>query len=206
MAKLYTRGGDQGRTSLADGTRTDKGAPRIEAVGALDELNSHIGLLMAEMRERATTKVSRVGAFCKTPVICAAAADDGCEGIAAPLRRAQHLLFAVGADVACANKIEDAPNGNDIKDLENAIDRLDVERGASFGGFVLPGGSVLAAQCHVCRTVCRRAERRVCAAGCRNPFALPYLNRLSDYLYALALWIEAQSGSSCQSVFGKPKA
>ncbi|MDY5452873.1 MAG: ATP:cob(I)alamin adenosyltransferase [Alloprevotella sp.] len=206
MAKLYTRGGDQGRTSLADGTRTDKGAPRIEAVGALDELNSHIGLLMAEMCERATTKVSRVGAFCKTPVICAAAADDGCEGIAAPLRRAQHLLFAVGADVACANKIEDAPNGNDIKDLENAIDRLDAERGASFGGFVLPGGSVLAAQCHVCRTVCRRAERRVCAAGCRNPFALPYLNRLSDYLYALALWIETQSGSSCQSVFGKPKA
>ena len=49
MAKLYTRGGDQGRTSLADGTRTEKGAPRIEAVGALDELNSHIGLLLAEM-------------------------------------------------------------------------------------------------------------------------------------------------------------
>ena len=187
MAKLYTRGGDKGSTSLADGTRTDKSAPRIEAVGALDELNSHIGLLLAELRERETTKVSRVGAFCKTPVICAAAAADGCEGIVAPLRRAQHLLFAVGADVACAKKIEDAPNGNDIKDLENAIDRLDAERGASFGGFVLPGGSVLAAQCHVCRTVCRRAERCVCAAGCRGPFALPYLNRLSDYLYALAL-------------------
>ena len=206
MATLYTRGGDKGRTSLDDGTRTDKSVPRIEAVGTLDELNSHIGLLLAEMHERDTTKVSRVGAFCKTPVICAAAADDGCEGIAAPLRRAQQLLFAVGADVACAKKIEDAPNGNDIKDLENAIDRLDAERGASFGGFVLPGGSVLAAQCHVCRTVCRRAERRVCAAGCRNPFALPYLNRLSDCLYALALWIEAQSGSSCRSVFGKPKA
>ena len=187
MAKLYTRGGDQGRTSLADGTRTEKGAPRIEAVGALDELNSHIGLLMAEMRERETTKVSRVGAFCKTPVICAAAADDDCEGIAAPLRRAQQLLFAVGADVACAKKIEDAPNGNDIKDLEDAIDRLDAEHGAGFGGFVLPGGSVLAAQCHVCRTVCRRAERRVCVAGCSNPLALTYLNRLSDYLYALAL-------------------
>ena len=180
MAKLYTRGGDQGRTSLADGTRTDKSAPRIEAVGTLDELNSHIGLLLAVMRERA-----------------ADGDDTAC---------AQQLLFAVGADVACAKKIEDAPNGDDIKELEDAIDRLDAERGASFGGFVLPGGSVLAAQCHVCRTVCRRAERRVCAAGCRNPFALPYLNRLSDYLYALALWIEAQSGSSCQSVFGKPKA
>ena len=187
MAKLYTRGGDQGRTSLADGTRTEKGAPRIEAVGALDELNSHIGLLLAEMCERETTKVSRVGAFCKTPVICAVAADDDCEGIAAPLRRAQHLLFAVGADVACAKKIEDAPNGDDIKELEDAIDRLDAERGAGFSGFVLPGGSVLAAQCHVCRTVCRRAERRVCVAGCRNPLALTYLNRLSDYLYALAL-------------------
>ena len=178
MAKLYTRGGDQGRTSLADGTRTDKSAPRIEAVGTLDELNSHIGLLLAEMCERAA---------------------DGGDGIAAPLRRAQHLLFAVGADVACAKTIEEVPNGNDIKDLENAIDRLDAERGASFGGFVLPGGSVLAAQCHVCRTVCRRAERRVCVAGCRNPFALPYLNRLSDYLYALALWIEAQSGEHRQS-------
>lgn len=178
MAKLYTRGGDQGRTSLADGTRTDKSAPRIEAVGALDELNSHIGLLLAEMGERAA----------------------GCDDTAcAVLCRAQHLLFAVGADVACAKTIEDVPNGNDIKNLENAIDRLDAERGASFGGFVLPGGSVLAAQCHVCRTVCRRAERRVCAAGCRNPFALPYLNRLSDYLYALALWIEAQSGEHRQS-------
>lgn len=152
---LYTRGGDRGRTSLADGRRVQKDCATVEAVGALDELTSHVGLLAA--------------------IVTPATASRLCD--------IQRRLMDIGATAHCTELAASRIHVADIRLLESEINRLDAYRGVR-SGFVLPGGSVAAAQAHVCRAVCRRAERRALTAGMLS--ALPYLNRLSDYFYALA--------------------
>lgn len=163
--KIYTRTGDKGDTSLLGGSRVAKDDARIEAYGTVDELNSHIGLLRAQS-----------------------------EGHDALLVDIQNALFAIGSRLACASEADarkfkvPAIADDDIQRLEGAMDDMDKVL-PSMRNFVLPGGHIAVAQAHVCRTVCRRAERRVVHLAATD--AIPetivrYLNRLSDLLFVLA--------------------
>lgn len=171
---LYTRTGDAGTTSLVGGTRVGKDDARLEAYGTIDELNSHIGLLAAGP---AVSREER-----------------------AVLREVQSRLFDVGTLLATEPTSRWQPQpfaAAAVEALEGEIDRLDgaLPRQRSF---ILPGGIADAAQAHVCRTVARRAERRMVAlqhAGVEvDAGAMRYVNRLSDYLYALARTINARNG------------
>jgi cob(I)alamin adenosyltransferase len=180
--KIYTGTGDRGKTSLFSGERVLKSDRRIEAYGDVDELNSLLGALTAELTE-------------KNPDI----ADD--------LQRIQSDLFQLGAILAITpdspaldslEKITD----NRIREFEQAIDDLDAKLPA-LSGFILPGGHAAAAWAHVCRSVCRRAERHVIrisdeysrgAAAEQFQLAVVYLNRLSDYLFVLARYINRLRG------------
>lgn len=166
MSKVYTRTGDHGKTSLVGGERVDKASTRLEAYGTVDELNAHLGLLLAEMEE------------CEERL---------------EVERIQNTLFHVGCHLATDQTKAPAkgaallPEGEEVW-LENAIDRLTVEQ-PTLTGFILPGGTRAAAQAHVCRTVCRRAERCVFALMAETvvaPQMAVYLNRLSDYLFVLS--------------------
>ncbi|MCA9290245.1 MAG: cob(I)yrinic acid a,c-diamide adenosyltransferase [Phycisphaerales bacterium] len=169
--KLYTRSGDDGTTGLFGGDRVGKDHPRVEAYGAVDELNATIGV-------------------CR----CACIGDDAAIGrIADVLGTIQSRLFDVGADLATPT---DSPHASkiarvaaaDVAAAEAWID--DVEAGnAPMRTFVLPGGTDLAARLHQARTVCRRAERRVVLLGRMadvNPHAVTFLNRIGDLLFAMA--------------------
>ena len=165
LDKIYTKGGDGGQTSLGDGSRVAKYAPRIHAQGDIDETNAAIGL-------------ARLHA---TP---AAAGDI--------LARIQNDLFDLGADITWPGS--DSEDGNlrirpaQVTRLETEIDGLNATL-APLRSFVLRGGTEFAATLHFACTVCRRAERTVCALAADepiNPAALHYLNRLSDLLFVLA--------------------
>jgi cob(I)alamin adenosyltransferase len=169
LSKIYTRTGDDGTTGLADGARVAKNDARVEAAGDVDETNSLIGLLLTE------------------PGVFAA--------VAAPLRRIQHELFEVGAELALpAYRKIDAEH---VRRLEAELDGLNAAL-APLEEFVLPGGNRAAAVCHVARTVCRRAERRACAAAqlhSLNAELLRYLNRLSDLLFVMARRLAREGGA-----------
>ena len=173
--KIYTRTGDMGTTSLVGGKRVAKDSVRLEAYGTVDELNSYIGLLMA------------------TPGVDMNETDT--------LRGVQNKLFNIGAYLATDNTdnpmTEPQGLGQDaISALENQIDLM-TDRIPPMHCFVLPGGSLASAQAQVCRAVCRRAERRVITLGgeCRvDPLVIRYLNRLSDYLFTLARYLNHTAG------------
>ena len=163
LTRIYTKLGDGGETHLGDMSRVPKTHPRIEAYGTLDELNAQLGVALAM--------------------------DGVPERIASLLHRVQNDLFDVGADIS-------VPHGGDrerlrvlpgqTSRLEEACDEINAGL-EPLKSFVLPGGSPLAAQLHVCRTVCRRAERRAVDCGEElNPECIRYLNRLSDLLFILA--------------------
>lgn len=170
--KVYTRTGDEGQTGLLGGTRVAKHHPRIEAYGTLDELNAFIGLL----RDTVTDGTVR-----------------------GELLRIQTELFSVGSHLAADpenNKFPLPPIDLSLTaDLEAAMDRMDASLPA-LKNFILPGGHVANAHAHVCRTVTRRAERRIdeLKATLSLPDGvLPLLNRLSDYFFVLARWLSAQN-------------
>jgi cob(I)alamin adenosyltransferase len=159
LTKIYTRTGDDGTTGLGDGTRVPKDHARVEAFGTVDELNSVIGLLLCEP----------VGG-----------------DLSAALTLIQHTLFDLGGELCIPGRrvLDEAQ----VTDLENILDRLNAGL-APLKEFILPGGTRAAALCHLARTVCRRAERRVYTlSGSEpvSPVALKYLNRLSDLLFVLA--------------------
>jgi cob(I)alamin adenosyltransferase len=163
LTRIYTRLGDSGETHLGDMSRVPKTHPRIEAYGTVDELNAHIGLALT------------------------------IENLPAPygewLRRIQNDLFDVGADIS-APEDPDRERLRVIPEqtawLEERCDEVNATL-APLKSFVLPGGSKGAAQLHVCRTVCRRAERLAIACGEElNPEIVRYLNRLSDLLFILS--------------------
>lgn len=167
-SNLYTRSGDTGMTGLVGGERVKKTDVRVEAYGTVDELNAHIGLLMAECE----------------PLDSAAAA---------VLQRISSQLFDLGSYLASVSGEKDAmlppPGAEKVAELEKEIDLLDSTL-EPFRCFLLPAGHHAAAQAHVARTVARRAERRiidVADAGLAvDPSALKWINRLSDYLFALS--------------------
>lgn len=174
--KIYTRTGDAGTTSLFGGNRVSKTHSRIDAYGTVDELNSYLGLVRALLSD-----VSKTGAFDTL------------------LKRIQGELLIVGADLATplthqtsAPRIE----ASFILRLEQDIDIFDRDL-QPLRNFILPGGSATGATLHVARTVCRRAERLTVKAGkddAINDCVIVYLNRLSDLLFVLARWINAQTG------------
>ena len=165
-SNIYTKTGDQGGTSLVGGKRVDKDDVRVEAYGTIDELNSFIGLLAHN------SKIDH---------------DD----LPKIIYRIQNKLFNIGAYLA-TDGAEKAMGMYiaDITELESKIDEMDAEL-PPMRGFVLPGGSRLSALCDICRTITRRAERRVIALGRAtgttiDPLVLQYLNRLSDFFFVLA--------------------
>jgi len=163
---VYTRTGDAGTTALIGGTRVSKTDPRLEAYGTIDELNSHLGLLITYLNEEPDSTF---------------------------VQELQSKLFKVGAFLATDQEKADAEQSCDISEedilqLEEEINRVD-EMLPPLRAFVLPGGSAGSAVCQICRTVCRRAERRILtlAEGQTIPSALlSYVNRMSDYLFVLA--------------------
>jgi cob(I)alamin adenosyltransferase len=162
LTRIYTRLGDDGETHLGDMSRVAKTDPRIEAYGAIDELNAQLGvaLTLPDLPERS----------------------------AGWLRRVQNDLFDLGADLSVPpggerERLRVVPEQTGW--LETACDDVNVEL-EPLRSFLLPGGSASAAQLHVCRTVCRRAERRALGVEDANPEVRRYLNRLSDLLFILA--------------------
>ncbi|MCY3833518.1 MAG: cob(I)yrinic acid a,c-diamide adenosyltransferase [Chloroflexi bacterium] len=173
--KIYTKSGDQGETSLFGGRRVPKRHLRVEAYGTIDEVNSVLGLARA------------AGA--------SAQADQW-------LEEAQNQLFRLGSDLAAppdvnANWLKRV-SAEDIAWLESSIDRMTSEL-PPLKNFILPGGTPAAAHIHLARAVCRRAERLIAALSeCEDigAQALPYVNRLSDWLFTLARYENMQAGLS----------
>lgn len=169
LSKIYTRTGDNGTTGLGSGDRVAKYDPRVECFGETDELNSHIGLL--------STLV------------------DNAE-LLRQLTDIQHRLFDIGGELSLPGVItlSDEP----VTSLEEWLDGMN-DALRPLTNFILPGGSPAAAQTHICRTVARRTERKLCefasTAGSEvNPASIAYLNRLSDYLFVLARFLNKESG------------
>jgi cob(I)alamin adenosyltransferase len=172
--KVYTRRGDQGQTDLAGGGRVHKDDVRVEAYGAVDELNSFVGLALLD---------------------CA-------EPLRPELEAVQHILFEIGAALATNPEGTASPSSGagasqaDVDSLEASMDRADAEL-APLQAFVLPGGTRAAAALHAARTVCRRAERRVVALDrgeAVDETTVCYLNRLSDALFVWARAENARAG------------
>jgi cob(I)alamin adenosyltransferase len=169
LSKIATRTGDKGTTGLGDGTRVDKDALRVHALGDVDELNSHIGLLLCE---------------------------DMSPALREELNAIQHDLFDLGGELSI-------PGYKVI--AENQVMRLDALL-AQYNAdlpplkeFILPAGSRAAAQSHVCRTVCRRAERAIVSLGKVEPVnegARQYVNRLSDLLFVLSRVLNRHAGGT----------
>jgi cob(I)alamin adenosyltransferase len=169
LSRIYTRTGDTGTTGLGDGSRVAKDSPRIEAVGAVDELNSQIGVLLAEALPEAISK---------------------------GLTEVQHDLFDLGGELSIPGHTAIAEAH--VSRLEEALDAFNADL-PPLKEFILPGGTRAAALCHVCRAVCRRAERRVvslAAAEQISPLAQRYLNRLSDLLFVLCRVINRSGGGA----------
>ena len=175
LSKIYTRTGDKGETGLGDGRRVPKDHPRIEAIGEVDTINSQVGLLLAGLMEHSE----------QTP---------GLNELIEVLEPCQHRLFDLGGELAMPEY--QALNTAEIERLEAAIDRWNEELGP-LENFILPGGSSLIAQAHVCRSLARSAERRCQQLNALEPLAgvgLAYINRLSDLLFVAARLIAKRQG------------
>ena len=177
--KIYTKTGDKGETSLYGGTRVSKAAARVESYGTLDELNAFIGLAKAEISD---------------------------EKVLSQLQKIQFDLFTVGSEAATPtdkmllangkNRLDLMISEKEITELELWMDDFDAEL-EPLRFFILPSGGKAAASIHVCRTVCRRAERAMVHLNETEevrPELIKYLNRLSDYLFILARYISKISG------------
>jgi len=167
LSKIVTRTGDAGTTGLGDGSRVAKDSARIDAIGSVDELNSTIGVLLAETLP---------------------------QPVAACLVAVQHDLFDLGGELSIPGYT--SMTEAHVERLESDVERFNADL-APLKEFILPGGTRAAALAHVARTVCRRAERAVVAAAATEaitPTARVYLNRLSDLLFVLARTLNRAEG------------
>ena len=175
-SKIYTRGGDSGQTSLIGGERVKKCSLRLETYGTIDELSSHLGLLRSMIRA--------------DKELCDDLFDDKL------FEWMQSRLFDVGTHLAmpCKQSETLAPcaiSEQHIAHLESLIDQIDGHL-PPLRSFILPGGCMAASQCHVCRTVCRRAERLIISLAETtpiDPLVASFINRLSDFLFVFARFI-----------------
>jgi cob(I)alamin adenosyltransferase len=167
LSKIVTRTGDAGTTGLGDGSRVTKDSARIEAIGAIDELNSTVGLLLTEALP---------------------------DPVAACLTSVQHDLFDLGGELSVPGYA--AVTDAHVARLEEDVERFNADLGP-LKEFILPGGSRPAAIAHVARTVCRRAERTLVRMAASEPVSDPvrrYVNRLSDLLFVLARVLNRAAG------------
>ncbi len=180
---IYTKTGDRGETSLANGQRVTKTDVRIEAYGTVDELNSWVGALRASLRQQ----------------------EDGLPSLDVQLERVQNKLFNLGA------ALSEAPGewitADDVRQLEEWIDVMQ-EKLPPQRAFVLPAGGETVTRCHICRTICRRAERRMIELAQFKKmkteetesrlesmnFGLQYVNRLSDYFFVMSRYVGYKNG------------
>lgn len=172
LTRIYTKLGDAGETHLGDMSRVSKLHPRVEAYGTVDELNSVLGVALLQ------------------PGLPA--------NVTAWLRRMQNDLLDLGADLsvpAGGNRERLRITPEYTKWLEQACDEANAKL-APLRSFVIPGGAPASAHLHVCRTVCRRAERRALAVQAANPEVVRYLNRLSDLLFILARAVNEEGSGS----------
>ena len=168
LSRIYTRTGDDGSTGLGDGRRVAKNDLRVAAFGDADELNSALGLLLAQ--------------------------PDLSADLRAALQRVQHDLFNLGGEL-CMPGVA-IIQSQDVQRLEGELDALNADL-PPLRDFILPGGGMAAAQCHLARTICRRCERSVITLHQREPLRadlLQYLNRLSDLLFVMARVLARASG------------
>ena len=171
---IYTRGGDSGTTSLIGGSRVKKYSLQLDAYGTIDELSSHIGLLQAMIEPNPEVDTNL-------------------------LQWIQSRLFDVGTHLAMPYSENEKPcfiTITHVQLLEKQIDALDAQLPA-LSSFILPGGCISAAQSHICRTVCRRAERLIAALTEEapiNPVLLSFVNRLSDFLFVYARFLNKIKG------------
>ncbi len=175
--RVYTRKGDAGQTRLVGGQHVGKDDLRIECYGTVDELNAHVGAARLSCIEL------------------------GLDELAAELKRAQNALFNLGSVLATLpedlHPKQPRVTQQDVDGLEASMDRCNTEL-APLRSFVLPGGNRANVELHLCRTVCRRAERVAVALSGREPldeFSVPYLNRLSDAFFVWSRWVVAKSGA-----------
>lgn len=184
LNRIYTRTGDKGETRLVGGQKVPKDSVRLECYGTVDELNSLIGVAAVTTHEVALDELAQV------------------------LARIQHELFNLGSILATlpadVGPKQPRVTAADVTQLEREIDRMNEEL-PPLRSFVLPGGSRLSAELHVCRTVCRRAERLVVALSRESevdPVDVRYLNRLSDALFVMSRWANLKLG--CGEVLWEP--
>jgi len=178
LSKIYTRTGDQGTTGLGDGTRVDKDALRVEAYGTTDELNSALGMVLAETDIPADLRHW--------------------------LEEIQHDLFDLGAELCIPG--HSVLTAAFIERLEQQIDTMNTQL-PPLKEFILPGGNRAASACHLARTICRRAERRVFSLSkveTINDWGLKYLNRLSDFLFVAAR-ILARTGDGREVLWNRER-
>jgi len=169
LSKIYTRTGDDGTTGLGDGSRTDKDGLRVSAYGTTDELNSIVGMVLAQSLP---DNVRRV------------------------LNEVQHHLFDLGGELCIPG--HQAIEQSHVSWLEDTLDHFN-DSLPPLKDFILPGGSQAAATCHLARTVCRRAERLIVSlqrVETVPEFSMKYLNRLSDLLFVLARVVARADGGS----------
>jgi len=167
LSKIYTRTGDTGETGLGDGSRVAKHSLRIEAIGAVDELNSMLGVLLCEPLPGDVSEL---------------------------LTGIQHILFELGGELSIPG--HDRVQAGHVTRLEKALDHHNASL-APLKEFILPGGGRPGALCHLARAVCRRAERRVIALASKerlSPYCVQYLNRLSDLLFVLSRTLNRRQG------------
>jgi cob(I)alamin adenosyltransferase len=181
ITKVYTRTGDRGETALVGGRRVPKDSPRIIAYGAVDELNSILGVVRALAAKESSPAAARLIEI---------------------LQRLQNELFDLGSELATPPDAEYEgmwhASEAEVRALERTMDECQKSL-EILKSFVLPGGGALGAFLHQARTVCRRAEIEILELSrveSLNPFVLRYVNRLSDLLFVLARWIAKQTGEA----------
>lgn len=174
--KIYTKTGDHGKTSMLGASDVSKTHQAIEVYGTIDEANAHIGKLVALIHQ------------------------DNLEIDTDGLLKIQSELFDLGSELACAKDsfLEKLPRRiamDSVRSLESAIDKMSVDL-PELKGFILPGGEAASAEAHLCRTVIRRAERALIKMDIFSEVHSAYLNRLSDYFFTLARYINHTAGKS----------
>ena len=190
LNRIYTRTGDDGLTGLATGERVRKDDARVEAYGAVDETNAVLGV--ARLHTGGETTLDPM------------------------LARVQNELFDLGADLATPERDGKALGWTPLRILDGQVERIEREIDRLNGdlepltSFILPGGSAAAAQLHVARTLCRRAERIAVGLAAEpgeavSPAALKYLNRLSDFLFVASRWANLRTGGDVLWVPGETR-
>lgn len=173
LSKIYTKTGDKGETGLGDGNRVGKTHARIEAIGTIDELNSCVGILVEELKRLAEPELIQVLTF---------------------LSDTQHRLFDLGGELSIPSF--ELIKAHHVDSVEEQLDSLNSNL-EPLENFILPAGSMVIAQCHMVRSVCRRAERRTVSlmeVETINMHSLRFLNRFSDYLFVVARYCALKTG------------